>query len=324
MSPDPNSPPPPSAADSGPQPPLVSDLAPIPARSGRQAMDWSLVLVSEGIEPTIEMAPDGSWWLLVEAPDGERARTALELYQLENRRWPWRREVRSGLYFDWGSLSWVLLLALFFGLSEGAPALRGVGLMDSAAVSRGEWWRLFTAIWLHADIGHLASNAALGVVLLGLAMGRYGTGAGLLAACLAGAGGNLGVWLLSSGPSGSLGASGLVMGCLGLLAAQSIAPWYRLSARRARAPNLVARSPHTTKQLIVGLLGGVMLFVLLGLNPETDVRAHLGGFVTGLILGGLCSAVPKLARRAGLNFACGFMFALLVLYPWWLGLRHGG
>ncbi len=87
--------------------------------------------------------------------------------------------------------------------------------MDGAAVAHGQWWRLFTAIWLHADLAHLATNATIGLLLLGLAMGRYGTGAGLLAAYLAGAGGNLVAGLISLQPHRSLGASGMVIGCLG-------------------------------------------------------------------------------------------------------------
>ena len=56
---------------------------------------------------------------------------------------------------------------------------------------------------------------------LGFAMGRYGTGTGVLAAFLAGAGGNVAAWLASLEQHRNLGASGMVMGSLGLLAAQS-------------------------------------------------------------------------------------------------------
>src|SRR5690349_9822701 len=97
--------------------------------------------------------------------------------------------------------------------------------MNSAYVARGQWWRLFTAMWLHADVGHLAANAVFGAILLGFAMGRFGTGTGLLAAYLAGAGGNVLAWLFSLEQHRNLGASGMVMGCLGLLAAQSLSFW---------------------------------------------------------------------------------------------------
>jgi membrane associated rhomboid family serine protease len=149
-------------------------------------MDWSLVLVSQGIETTIEQAEEGTGWgLLVARQDFERAVKTLRLYHLENRGWPWQQPVfRQSLLFDWGSLAWILLAGLFFWLNAHGD-LQSAGVMDGAGVARGQWWRLFTAIWLHGDLAHLATNAAIGLVLLGLAMGRYGTGAGLLAAYLA-------------------------------------------------------------------------------------------------------------------------------------------
>jgi membrane associated rhomboid family serine protease len=182
--------------------------------------------------------------------------------------------------------------------------------MDGTAVASGQWWRLFTAMWLHADVGHLAANATIGLVLLGLVMGRYGTGVGFLAAYLSGAGGNVMAWRLSPGPHHSLGASGMVLGCLGLLAVQSFSLW--------------RQTPHATKYIVGGLVGGVMLFVLLGLTPGTDVLAHLGGFCTGLALGGALALAPGVAQKAGINLLCGFLFALLVILPWWLALRSGG
>src|SRR6185295_492432 len=86
-----------------------------------------------------------------------------------------------------------------------------------------DWWRLFTAQLLHADLLHFATNAVFGFLLLGLAMGRYGNGVALLATFLAGAGGNIVSWLVYGASFRGLGASGMVMGALGLLAAQSVA-----------------------------------------------------------------------------------------------------
>ena len=242
---------------------MESATARIPVRSQRQAMDWSLVLVSQGIETTIDQAEDGAGWgLLVAGPDYGNALRVLRQYRLENRGWPWQQAVfRPGVLFDWGSLAWALLASLFFWLNTRAD-LQSAGVMDGAAVAHGQWWRLFTAMWLHADLAHLATNTTLGLVLLGLAMGRYGTGAGLLAAYLAGAGGNLVAGLISLQTHRSLGASGMVMGALGLLAAQSF------SLRR--------QTPHAIKFILGGICGGVMLFVLLALTPGTNVMAASG------------------------------------------------
>ena len=62
----------------------------IPARNRRQAMDWSLVLLSQGIECVIERSADG-WTLLVEPQDRSRALATLRQYQIENRGWAWRQ-----------------------------------------------------------------------------------------------------------------------------------------------------------------------------------------------------------------------------------------
>ena len=286
---------------------MEAATARISVRSRHQAMDWSLVLASQGIECSIVYSEDGAGWeLLVAEQEHLAALDALRQYRLENRRRPWRRDVfGAGIVFDWGSLAWAFLLVLFYWLSVQVN-LRGAGIMDGTAVAHGQWWRLFTAIWLHADAGHLATNATIGVVLLGLAMGRYGTGVGLLAAYATGAGGNVASWLLSSEPHYSLGASGMVLGCLGLLAVQSVSLW--------------RQTPHAGKYIIGGIAGGVMLFVFLGLASGTDILAHAGGFTTGLVLGGLLTLLPGVAQSRRANFLSSLVFALLVVLPWWLAI----
>ena len=180
--------------------------------------------------------------------------------------------------------------------------------MDGTALVQGEWWRLFTAIWLHADLAHLATNAVFGLVFLGLAMGRYGSGAGLLAAYLAGAGGNVVAWLGHGGSQLGLGASGMVMGALGLLTVQSV-------------DLLKQRNAIAFRHFTGAMMGGVLLFVFLGLTPETDVVAHFGGFVAGILLGSLLALVPRLARRTWVDLAAGILFATLVILPWLRALK---
>lgn len=280
----------------------------IAARSRRQAMDWSLVLISQGIECTIDFSdPEPGWGLLVDAAAHERALGIIRQYRLENRRWPWRMEVPSaGIVFDTGSFAWVCLLFLF-AWANARYGLREDGMMDAREVGQGAWWRLFTAIWLHADMAHLLSNAALGLVLVGLAMGRYGTGLGLVGAYLAGAGGNLLVLVTSQDSHRSLGASGMVMGALGLLA--------------VRAASDLRSGISTGKGFMAGILGGTMLFILFGLAPGTDVVAHLGGFLSGITLGFVAGPLLRMRERAWLSSLAGAAFVLLTSLPWWLALR---
>lgn len=282
----------------------------IAAPSKRQALDWSLALVSQGIESILDSNPDTGWGLIVEEQDHPRACAVIQQYQKENPRWPWQQKIiLPELAFDWGCLAWVFLTGVFFWLSGQSASFRDAGMMQNTAVSRGEWWRLFTAIFLHADAGHLASNAVIGFVLLGLAMGRCGTGIGLLAALLAGAGGNVASWLGHSGNHQGLGASGLVFGCLGLLTAQSF-------------PRLTHHA-KAVKLAVSGVAAGVMLFIWMGLSPGTDVIAHAGGFVSGLLVGTPLAFWPRLCRQPAVNLAAGALFSALTVVTWWLAATAG-
>ena len=129
-------------------------------------MDWSLVLVSQGIETTIEHTEDGTeWGLVVASNDYEQALSVIRQYRAENRHWPWRQQTRwPGFLFDWASVLWCLTLLLFYWYGENrAVDLRANGTMDNAAVLAGQWWRIFTAITLHADLPHLAANVSIGL-----------------------------------------------------------------------------------------------------------------------------------------------------------------
>jgi membrane associated rhomboid family serine protease len=293
-------------------PPVPSPLQDIPAPTRRQAMDWSLVLASQGIEHIINHDDKTGWTLAVSEAEYEKALTVIRLYRQENRHWRWRQPVfRPGFFFDWSSLIWVLLAVFFYAWSETNANLRNVGMMDRAALTHGEWWRLFTATWLHADIGHLAANVVFGLIFLGLAMGRYGPGVGLLAAYLAGVGGNVAAGLVHDATAFGLGASGVVMGALGLL-----------SFPASPLPN--QRGSNAFRLIAGGITGGILLFVFVGVSPESDVVAHLGGFVTGLILGALLATAPRFIHRPRVNLAAGILFAVLVILPWWWALRRIG
>jgi rhomboid protease GluP len=281
----------------------------IPARSKRQAMDWSLVLASQGIAAIIEQAETG-WVLIVDSPEFERAKAVLAQYQIENRGWRWRRELPgTGVVFHWGGLLWVLGIAAFYYWSTVRfPWLRGAGMVDSRAVLHGQWWRLFTAVTLHENLPHLASNATTGLLLLGLAMARFGPGIAVLSAFLAGVAGNYAGVILYPAAYASLGASGMVTGALGLITAQSFAPRRK---HRMDAP-LLPRAAAA----------GLLILVLIGFSPESDIIAHVGGFLAGAIFGLALGRVrPAALQRSAPNAACGLALGALVITTWLLASR---
>ncbi|MGP8197951.1 MAG: rhomboid family intramembrane serine protease [Limisphaerales bacterium] len=288
----------------------MGGLAPaILARSKRQAMDWSLVLASQDIAAIINRGEKG-WELIVDGPEYERAQAVLLQYQIENRGWWWRREVPgTGVVFHWGSVLWALWMAGFYWWSTVRfPQMKSAGMVDSQAVLHGQWWRLFTAVTLHENIPHLASNAATGILLLGLAMASYGPGVGVLAAFLAGAAGNYASVLLDPVAHESLGASGMVTGALGLITVQSFATWRKYGG----ATSFLARA----------VAGGVLILVLIGFTPGTDLAAHVGGFLAGAVIGLTLAWAPPAALQKPLpNLAGGIVLAALVLATWRLASR---
>ncbi len=287
----------------------ANPTARITARSRRQAMDWSLVLASQGIEHILDHGEETGWALVVAEADHAPALAAIRQYRVENRRWPWQRTIpKTGALFDWLALTWVLLTLVFYWLSDLRPVFKDAGMVDGVAVASGQWWRLFTATLLHADLAHLAANAGFGFILLGLAMGRYGPGVGLLAALLAGVGGNVVSWLGHGSSLHGMGASGVVMGALGLIAVPAF--------------NQMPREFQFRKLLLGGLAAGVMLFVLLGVAPGTDVVAHLGGFLTGIGLGLILTVGRRAVTGPAANLVAALIFAGLVLGTWWLALQH--
>src|SRR6185503_2516672 len=285
----------------------------IPAASERQAMDWSLVLVSQGIESMVDRdAESGGWRIVVNTADVSRAVDAIRLYTLENRRRRWQLAVPgTGLLFDWRCLACLLFFVLVFVFeATGRGHLRELGKLDPDAVRAGQWWRMFTAVTLHADVAHLSANVTTGALMLGLAFGAYGPGLGMLVSYLAGVLAFAAeLWFV---PRPSLGASGMVLGALGLLTAQ----WLKLM-----------RHGLTPWQFVVrGVLAGCLLLILLGLSPEeqVDVFAHVAGFCAGLAMGIVLAWLPQsVLRNTWLERVALVTTAALVFGPWWMALTAG-
>src|SRR3989442_9330908 len=112
-------------------------VASIPTRSEGQAMDWSLVLASQGIDAAIDRDPEGhAWHLLVNDQDHARALQAIRQYLLENKASRWQQELPfSDLILDWRSVVPMLFFILLYALEvTGRAPLRALGMMSNQAV----------------------------------------------------------------------------------------------------------------------------------------------------------------------------------------------
>ena len=179
------------------------------------------------------------------------------------------------------------------------------GVLDSARLSGGQWWRAFTALTLHADLAHLLGNAIFGALFGGLVARVYGPGVGWLLILLAAAIANGLHGLFMPLNRESLGASTAVFAALGALAVRQ---W---PIRRVGwAGRIAGRS----------LFGALVLLGMLGTgDAHTDIAAHAWGFLCGtLVCLPLRSTTPPPGKIQAL--AATSVVALLAL-AWMFALR---
>jgi rhomboid protease GluP len=128
----------------------------------------------------------------------------------------------------------------------------------------GQLYRLFTSMFVHANLAHLAGNM-LFLLVFGLrAEEMFSLPEYLLVYFLGGLAGNLmSLWLLSPFTV-SVGASGAIFGMFGAVA---------IYARRS------------IRQSMLGALIYAFFLLFLSSGEGVNIFAHLGGLVGGLIIG---------------------------------------
>jgi len=158
--------------------------------------------------------------------------------------------------------AWELLL-----LDRSLTVRTQVGGQVQALLGRGEWWRLFTSVGLHASSVHLTVNA-ISLVALGRLLEPWVGGLRWLGWFAAGGlGASLASWWM--GVPRSDGASG---GAFALLGAALVLGW------RFRA-HLVPEDRRLYGRTL-GLLAGINIVLSLVL-PFIDATSHVGGLLVG-------------------------------------------
>lgn len=275
----------------------------------RQALEWLLVLDAMGLPHRLQR-DDAGWSIAVPADALPEARRQLALYGHENRGWPppERRAPplvqRSGWSAVWVAGMLVALFAWFGAYNADVPVLRNAAC-DAGAVLEGEWWRVVTAVGLHADIAHLGANAFFILAFGWPAARTFGGGVAWCGALMAAAAANIVSVLAYGPPRVSLGASTAVFALLGLLAGRRLALALGVPGAGRRNPVALApiRGRFILSRHVLPPAGAVVaLFVMIGVAPVSDVMGHFLGLLGGLLLGMTAHALaleklPELAQR---------------------------
>lgn len=264
----------------------------------QQAHDHGLVILAMGEACWVSVGEnDGGYQLHAEPQSAAGILHELQIYageQDDAQRVRSRPEPVETFHFAAGwelLLLWAAsLLAVFYQQMQD-PSLAGRAASSSLGlIGRHEWWRPFTALFLHSDAGHLAGNLVSGVVFGALVSRSLGPlrAWGLILAC--GTLGNILTSLLSyPEPFLSIGASTAVFGALGILTGLGFAISIRRQSGRSWAR---VAAPVMAGLVLLGWLGGGSG------STNTDVLGHAFGFGSGLISGMIVGEVRQKSAKA--------------------------
>lgn len=184
------------------------------------------------------------------------------------------------------------LLVLVYGLTTYPDFTRlgiesfAVGAMIPKFVTQGEYWRIITANLLHADFHHLLNNV-FGVVIFGRflepVLGAWRmTGLFLVTGTSA----MLASWWLL--PESTVGASGIDFGLIGC--------YFTLVLMARRQQDLQTFWMELRSALVF-----VVVFVVWNLLEirQVNLVGHLGGLLSGVLVGGVYRLLPGKAGAKG-------------------------
>ena len=196
---------------------------------------------------------------------------------------------------------WVAMEAA--GGSEEPEVLLDFGALFGPFIADGQYWRLFTAMFLHVGLVHLLFNG-FGLLIFGQLVERvFGHVRFAIIYVIAGLAGSVASYMFNSIAIGA-GASGAIFGVLGALTA------FFLVRRDVLG--------EMGRQNLMGLLVLAAINLLFGVvTPGIDNWAHMGGFVAGFAVG--LAYAPQYQPVLGI-FGGGYQVAETnpMLQRWWV------
>ena len=163
-----------------------------------------------------------------------------------------------------------------------------MGAMQPIAVADGQFWRLFTAMFLHVGLLHIALNAYFFWLFGRMVEASFGRTWMVLIYVVAGFLASVASYAFGPVTTLAVGASGAISGVFGAFIAYN----YRRRQHAMNAANL-------RMAVTVIVLNAV---IAIGYS-SIDWRAHVGGLVAGFALGYLADSSGPARQRAVVRFA---------------------
>jgi membrane associated rhomboid family serine protease len=151
-----------------------------------------------------------------------------------------------------------------------ARQLLNMGALFPVDVAQGEYWRLFTAMFLHIGILHIAFNMYALYLFGTLVEAEYGSGWFAFIYFFSGLMASVASFVFGPVVAVAAGASGAIFGVFGA--------WIAFNVRR--------RDTVMGRANLRGAVGLIVLnFVILFFVSGIDWRAHVGGLLSGFVAG---------------------------------------
>lgn len=171
-------------------------------------------------------------------------------------------------------------------------------------LNNGEWWRLFTATYLHSGLVHIIFNILV-QYKVGVKLEENNGPFRLMPIyILSGLSGNI-LSALFSPTLLTVGASGAIYGFLGVLVVDLIKNWKKLD-----------RPCRTYGILFVS----IVISLGIGLLPGIDNFAHIGGFVMGILSGIIFLPSMHFGKRSLKRRLCEVAIVLPILVGLLVGM----
>jgi len=284
--------------------------------SRQQAEQWSLVLRAANIPSVIEFEKR-SWVIKVSALHEQKALQEIAAFMEENSDWPpYRPQKKLPLpvltKYQPPTLLMMGALVIFFiitGPWSGSSEWFTRGAVSGRQIfEHGQWYRLVTALTLHADVVHLVGNILIGGILVHFLCRLLGNGLGWFLILASGTLGNLMNIYLHGSSHNSVGFSTAIFGTIGILSG------YQAVSKRSAA----------LKEILLPLAAGAGLLAFLGAGgPRTDLGAHFFGLLAGAVLGILLVFLPSqriLINKTSLQINLFGASLAIVGLCWWFAM----
>ena len=284
--------------------------------SRQQAEQWSLVLRAVNISSTVEFEQH-SWVVKVSPVHAKRALQEIAAFVEEENDWPPNQpapKVQKLVFSKYQPPTIFMMGALvLFYLFTGPWSYKSAWFVNGAVSGRqilenGEWWRLVTALTLHADPVHILGNVLIGGVLVHFLCRLLGNGLGWFLILVSGILGNFLNVFLRGYSHNSVGFSTAIFGTIGILAG------YQAVRKRTAA----------AREILLPLAAGGGLLALLGTGGQrTDLGAHFFGLLVGIALGAALIFLPSqriLVTKATLQSVLFVATLLIIQVCWWLAM----